>query len=691
MSFAARPGSQPVSSSTGFIRKSVAISLSSITCCLLILGPYQNTAPAWASSRSKSDNSAPSGTLLIPIAPKLDLSQPTSPVPQETPTDNTQAKDSSPESGTQETTDSALSPDGEPESSVVRQEAKASADKISAEQGADDNPEGTAGEDTTLKGTIQLVADDTEYDQEKNTFLGTGNAVVLINGEDSKLEADTVLYDQNNQLIDARGNVRINRNGQLTTGSSFKFKVTSDEYLITNPDTELSGTTVIARKGRGLKKGVLFTNGTLTMPQPVHIVQNFYAGPGGQDFVDKVAHPDAFIPSKPSYTFTARKMTYERYKDQGNLTIFGGKLRFGNFDMPIPVPKFTLTIGQENKKAMFPITPLITNNLQMGGTSFGPSFNFAEGKNGVFSVAPLVQLGGASGGTGGGLGAGVRLGYRDQHIIAHYAYGSVSKMSVADFRYTFNRQLKFQAGINRYLEDGIFGYRRAHYIGEAVHVKSIGSIPFIASLSFRTAAGWMQDTPALLNQTPQFAKLFTPVQKSTISASRFQESINASTHPLFSVGDSKYGAKMFLFGGVGLKAYSTGDYLGIGQFGPILSLNLNRVQLATGYTQSGITGQSPFVFDEYIQGSKSAYLSGSFKLSKYISVGGVAGLNMDTRLLYQKTISAAIGPDDFKLMLSHDILTGYNRYGFDIIYGQGIPFNKLVVKGRTDQGQLGGI
>src|SRR6185437_259627 len=98
-----------------------------------------------------------------------------------------------------------------------------------------------------LKGTVQIVADDTEYDQEKNTFLGTGNAVALIAGQDSKLQADTILYDQNNGTIDARGNVKILRSGQLTTGSSFKFHINSDEYLITDPDTELQGTTVIAR------------------------------------------------------------------------------------------------------------------------------------------------------------------------------------------------------------------------------------------------------------------------------------------------------------------------------------------------------------------------------------------------------------------------------------------------------------
>ena len=56
-----------------------------------------------------------------------------------------------------------------------------------------------------------------------------------------------------------------------------------------------------------------------------------------------------------------------------------------------------------------------------------------------------------------------------------------------------------------------------------------------------------------------------------------------------------------------------------------------------------------------------------------------------------ETITAAIGPPDFKVLLSRDFLRGINRFGFDVLYGQPIPFNRLVLKGSPDHGQLGGI
>jgi hypothetical protein len=64
---------------------------------------------------------------------------------------------------------------------------------------------------------------------------------------------------------------------------------------------------------------------------------------------------------------------------------------------------------------------------------------------------------------------------------------------------------------------------------------------------------------------------------------------------------------------------------------------------------------------------------------------------MESKLFYQKQVSAAIGPDDFKFLISHDTIRGINRFGFDLFYGQPIPFNKLIMKGGADQGQLGGI
>lgn len=554
----------------------------------------------------------------------------------------------------------------------------------------------TDGENTLLKGTVQIVADDTEYDQNRNTFLGTGNAVATIAGQNSRLEADMILFDQNSQVLDARGNVKIIREGQLTTGSAFKFKVGADEYLITDPDTEVGGAQIIARQGFGEGQGMTFKQGTLDLPAPVHIARNPFFGTiqSSEDTYAKDLHPEAYVPQDPSFVFKARKMVYERYKDSGNVTVFGGKLKFKHFT--VPLPKFVTTVGKESR-VTFPVTPMIGNNIQVGGLNVGPNFNYAVGKTGTFSWAPLLQSGGrrvmADGSVSntGKYGGGFRIAYQGKRLSGNLAYGSVSNLLVGDVRYIVNQRTTLQAGINRFLPDGLFGSNRARAIAEVVNWRGFGGIPFVSGISLRSSAGWMSDQPSLVNLSPQYAKLFTQTTTKITTGFRVQEQLMANSEPIFNIGDKKYGASMNLFGGVAAKAYSTGDALLMGQFGPVLNVNLNRIRLQGQLAKSGVRGQSPFVFDQFIQGSKSGVVGGDVKLTKWLTVGGNLGYNFNAKLLYQRSISAAIGPEDFKVLLTRDTIRGINRFGFDVLMGQRVPFNKLVLKGSPDQGQLSGL
>jgi len=716
--------------------KYVAVSLS------LLLASNSVVVPALAAA-SRGDK--PSGTLLLPLTPKIDQNEiqgadsstnstkvkaksPSSSKPSSSSADQAPSQDST--SGTSSTSstsstastsqatsdqsdlnvplteNAALTPEvphedapisGAPEK--IAPERSDSSSLLEASATADDlqltEMDSAVSEDTTLKGTIQIVADDTEYDQEKNTFLGTGNAVAIIGGQNSKLEADMILYDQNSQTIDARGHVKILRSGQVTTGSAFKFKVNSDEYLITSPDTELNGTQVIARAAYGTNRAMVFKKGTLDNPTPFHLGKNMLYGPQSSvtDIIDKVQHPDAYMTDKPSFVFKARKMIYEKYKESGNLTVLGGRLQFARFS--VPVPKFVATVGQDNN-IMFPVTPMLSSNIQSGGINVGPSFNTAMGKTGKFNWAPMVQFGGrtTSGTTGGsGIGLSGQVGYSNNKFSTHLAYGSVSNLLVADFKSQLNKKTLFQAGINRYLNDGLYGFRRARLQAELVHNHAVGNIPYLSSLNFRSSAGWAQDNPQLINTSPAFAALYGGTTTNTVktSAFRIQEQITAVSQPLFSVGNEKYGAKGYVFGGLALGGYSTGNTRMMGQIGPTVQVRADRFTFSTNYTQSAVRGSSPFLFDQFLQGSKSANIQGDVKLAKWLTVGGGYGYNLDSKLAYSKSISAAIGPQDFKVLLSRNMIQGINRFGFDIIYGQPIPFGTLSLKGSPDHGQMSGI
>lgn len=688
---------------------------------ITLLSANSLAIPASAES-PKKEKAMPAGTLLIPLDPKIDDGQNSAPklapVVTSVPKPAKPAKSATPRkiasrtvTPVQSAPAAVLAPapvttggDNDNGANAAAPTLLPTDDGTTPNAAASEQPapgealDPIIDENSLLKGTVQIVADDTEYDQEKNTFLGTGNAVAIIAGQNSKLEADTILYDQNNQTIDARGNVKIIRDGQLTTGSSFKFRVDSDEYLITDPDTELEGTQVIARTATGDREGLAFRNGTFTLPTPIHVMNNGFMGPlsYGERAYERKAHPEAYVPAKQSFKFTARKMVYERYKEAGNLTVFGGRMKFDHFT--IPLPKFTATASQDSR-VVFPVTPLVSNNLNVGGVNIGPQFNYNVGKTGVFSWAPLLQIGGRSiydtttTSNTGKLGAGARIQYTSERLQAHLAYGSVSNLVVGDFKYRFNKNTMFQSGINRFLNDGIFGMRRARLAAEMVDIRTVTGIPYVSMMMFRSSVGAFQDQPQLVQlQGSQYSQLFDTQGKTVRKAAgRISEQITIVSHPFFSIGDQKYGLQMNGYAGAALRAYSTGDGMAMGQFGPILTARANRVRAQLGYTQSGVSGKSPFVFDQFIQGSRSVFLSGDVKVSKWLTLGASTGYNLTNSMLYSRAFSAAIGPEDFKVLLTRDTISGINRFGFDLLYGQPVSFNKLIMKGRPDAGQLGGI
>ncbi len=164
----------------------------------------------------------------------------------------------------------------------------------------------------------------------------------------------------------------------------------------------------------------------------------------------------------------------------------------------------------------------------------------------------------------------------------------------------------------------------------------------------------------------------------------------ASTHPIFTVGNQKYGGEMTFFAAAALRAYSTGDRSTIGQIGPSVTGHLGAARLQAGYAQSTVSGSSPFVYDEFIQGSKSTFLNGDVKVSKWLTLGTALGYNMDAKLMYQRAITAAVGPDDLKLVGMYDQISGTSRFGFDVFYGRPVNYKSLVMKSAPDAGQLSG-
>jgi hypothetical protein len=107
------------------------------------------------------------------------------------------------------------------------------------------------------RGVLRIAADQTAYGCGKKNVTCTGHVTVDIGGQDARLEADRASLDLEAAMLEARGNVKIWRNGQLTTGSSYKFKIQSDEYLITAKDGIINRLEVVTRTAGSAKESTV--------------------------------------------------------------------------------------------------------------------------------------------------------------------------------------------------------------------------------------------------------------------------------------------------------------------------------------------------------------------------------------------------------------------------------------------------
>ncbi|MGD9683384.1 MAG: hypothetical protein AB7W16_19640 [Candidatus Obscuribacterales bacterium] len=94
-----------------------------------------------------------------------------------------------------------------------------------------------------------ITGERTEHNEHGKAMLAFERAQGQIAGQDAKIEADTIAFDESTRIVEASGHVRITRKNMVTTGSKFRFKVDSDRYLVTQPGIRVTGPK-LTRRGK---------------------------------------------------------------------------------------------------------------------------------------------------------------------------------------------------------------------------------------------------------------------------------------------------------------------------------------------------------------------------------------------------------------------------------------------------------
>lgn len=541
-------------------------------------------------------------------------------------------------------------------------------------------------EKSTLKAKavyLELEGDNVEYDHETNIYRTFGMSIAHIVDQDANLEADEIIYYGDNQHVEAKGNIKITREGIVTTGESFTFDVTSNKYLLTNPETTLKGAIVKARKITGLPENQIeYEKGTLKLNEPVRAAKGFGVKKHPRTFYSYQASKDARkqptwddVQRGLKYKVTAEKIVYDRTKELRNLTVYGARVHFKNFSLPL-LPKFTTTVSSDpDVRSASLISPTFGTQGALGGFNVGPSFNFNLTKYSILSLSPFGQIGDR-----GSFGFGGMIGYYGPNTKAEFAYGSLRDRFVGLFKQQLGKKTEFRAAYNQYLDNGFLGATLAKANIELVD-KRIIPFPFTESgINLRTGGGWNKGDPKILPS--KFAELQRDAgdpKDFKNNAFRVEEQISLVTKPIFKVGNEKLNSALRLRTRNALRAYSTGDLQGIFTGGPILDNKVGPLTFEIGYDRAFVEGDSPLLYDQYILGKESLSLDGDIRLHEWLTLGGYGSYNINDQDIIERQFRAKFGPKDFKMLVNFDALRQQAQFGLNFLFGQPVDFERFVI------------
>lgn len=543
---------------------------------------------------------------------------------------------------------------------------------------------------TDLTGEIE--ADEIRFSQETNFYEAIGNAEVFLPDRNARLFADRITYDTESKLIQAYGNIKVNQSNNEIFGDYASFDLSKNSLAMENPRLFLDG---MKLKARGVKSTYYeekknpytelnFQNGVLAVDEPIVVYSHatrtstLYS----REIADynrnrKIDWND--LSDKSSLRYSAKEIHIDNTKKTNNLRVNGARVWL-NKNLSIPSPfHITTTVG-EGAQTRFN-GPVIGNRERLGGFLLGPRF-YKEIDRGIFSFVPVLQIGD---GPEFGAGAIGTFNTPNDTTALKVGYGSLRNRFIGSFHQdVYKKIFQVNALYNQFKRDSIFGASQVGQLYEASSQFRI-HMPFIEDRGMRihAAAGWAKDN----------VELFNGQRREDLSEERedapareehagFRTELEASlyTQPIWRMGNELYNISLRGRGQAAVRMYDTGDFNTIARFGPALQARIDNLAFELDYLFAAIGGESPFLFDQFVDGNQAVIFDADYTVNKWLSVGTVVTYNINRDKFVRNAIRAEIGPQDFKVRLGYDVVRNQFDLGFNVLYGEPIKYDSLNVK-----------
>lgn len=520
---------------------------------------------------------------------------------------------------------------------------------------------------------FQINADKISYDDTEGNIYADGNVEIIAHSKNITLKADNAVIDKPSQTIKLKGNVKIIKDGLEMAGQSLIVDLNEENIIMDNPVAEAYSFVIHAQESYLIANDMQMLNGDITSNQKREIVftssrfQRFVPG-AYEELYDPSLHNDLNVDKKTkTYKIDAKEIVVTSYKDHNALVFKGANVYYGKHKM---YPKTDFEIIADKQSQVVETNVMEVGTFRSFGTYLGYGFVHKLPKGQMLKLMPAAVYGDHR------FGVGLLARHRSRNSMLEAGYSTSTEKFVARGVYRFGNGFSLRYGRNSYMPEGFLGARRPGYA---------------AQLGFEKAYYDKENDITFKHST--YAGLFSDYRKSKgghyFATTRFRENLELRKNFIeYKNPEQDLSLKFGILAQGSATIYGTGDTTGVFRIGPVLSSRLKKWESQIHYTQGGIHGKSPFVFDRYMYGRSTVYFNEKFNFNNVFALGfaGAISPNKDNYkhdLITEAMIYALFGPRDIKVAVSYDFYRSVGHLDFLFILGSDkakINFEKLTTK-----------
>lgn len=513
---------------------------------------------------------------------------------------------------------------------------------------------------------VDIISDKLQYVDSEKVYVATGNAEILLKEKGSRLTANKITFDPENNYVIAEDNVKMYKNGQIIRGSFVRLKMDEENIFVENPTTSINDVVMRARNADVYPKKIIGQKGSLRLTNKDVLIQIGNSAGFGIKEVPSLEANALELKQKPSFMIYSKRVDVKTNKYSTITVLNDSKVKIGKVTL-FEIPYFEADNGKQEQQAETTIPELGTDPSLGFFLGAGPILHLPKG--GTLKLLPSLAFGSgdvysSQGDVKPGVGLRGRFLFRGNKT--EFGYTTIKKKLAINGRQRLTPNTVINYGSYSYFENGFLGQRRPAYLTEVVNDKEVFSNKkFLIGL--RSSFGVAKDLSTVSSYTTAKAQLQSNIM---------------GKDPLYSIGNNIFQIRpngQFL-----LSAYGNGDTYEMGRIGPMLSSNLGPLSLFANYFVGATRGHSAFEYDKYYEGHSNVRLSGTLKVCRFFDVGLYKSYNLDKQFVDNKMVedrySIRFGPDDMKITVGYDSKRKSSTFGLELLLGSGktsLEYDKL--------------